>query len=322
MLFGVMACNMVNTPASMATVAPTPIVLASTSTPKPLATATPALTVLPPTQRPPVATAVPPATLPPQPQPDPNLCYFYPYGLNGSTITLYSGPGEINPLGATISATQFIVATAQAGNWIKVRSVANQEGWIQLERGSLGGNCAALPQQPGGQECRATANSDTTVLARPEYSAEPFQMVLVASGSVRVVARSNGFLGFDPGVNWIPADVTGTARLRWIAPGDTITLTGACDTLPIIPQAECRATANVDQTVYVLPDASSQPWGFSFLASASVVVTANNNGFYGFDPGINEIPASITGPARLRWIAPGNITLSGACNALPSVVIP
>src|SRR5262249_45098547 len=159
-LMTLIACNMVSTPASPATTAPTPIVQSASATPKPAATLTPLPTAIPPTQRPPAATAVLPATVPPVPQPNPALCYFYPYGVNGPTITLYTGPGEINPLGATISATDFITAMALSGAWVQVRSAAGQVGWIRVERGNLGGNCAALPQLPAPQECRATASVD------------------------------------------------------------------------------------------------------------------------------------------------------------------
>ena len=320
-VLALLACNMVSTPASPPTTAPTPIVLAPSATPRPTATATlrPPTTV-PPTQRPPASTAVLPATLPP-PQPDPALCYFYPFGVNGPTITLYTGPGELNGLGPTLSVDQFITVTAMAGSWAKVRVASGLEGWIQSERGMMSGNCGSLPQQPAPPECRATAKSDTTVMNLPDYNSGLFDMQLVASASVRVIARSNGFWGFDPGVNWIPPDVTGTARLRWIAPGDTITLSGACDSLPQIPTSqECRATALSDTTVMVRPDYTSEPFVMKLIASASVAVVARSNGFWGFDPGVNWVPPEVTGTARLRWIPPGDtITLSGACDALPVI---
>jgi hypothetical protein len=87
---------------------------------------------------------------------------------------------------------------------------------------------------------------------------------------------------------------------------------------PVVSTAgACQITALNEVTIYQRPSTaadvfSTQPAGFNIKFSART-----SSGWLGFDPGIAQ--AANIGSFRLRWIAPGTQTVSGACSRLPVV---
>lgn len=156
------------------------------------------------------------------------FCHFYPYGVNGDNIDLAAAPRGVPVL--TVPSQDFLV-TARAGNWYQLLTNTGQQGWILGERGDITGNCdgldiVATPVYPA-NVCTITITQATDVYAQPDFS-NPI-MTLRNDVVVEATARtSDGWFGFDMG-----AVGSGAQTLRWLPPGNSMSTSLACDTLPI-----------------------------------------------------------------------------------------
>lgn len=259
------------------------------------------------------------------PQPE-VYCHFYPFGANGSNIDLLTQPNGTFLTYAPASSD--FIATAQSGQWVQVLyGATGQQGWILKERGQLSGNCASLENVVfNTPDCRITATVNTASALQP-YPDSPFFGAFTASASVQATARtSDGWYGFDPGVNWVPPDVTGTDRLRWLPAGNPLgaglTTTAGCEQLPVVSIAKSPTQCTLDMpngaTYYTVPGGTAEG---TLPAQTSVLILARTfEGWMGFDPG--TAPPGNYGLSRLRWLPDSSGGYPSSCMGLPLIQYP
>lgn len=263
----------------------------------------------------------------PQPQAE-VYCHFAPYGVNGANVDLLTQPNGAFLTYADANA-DFIV-TGESGSWVRVLyGVTGHHGWILRERGQVSGNCANLEQVVFGDapECRITASIPSASFMQP-YPGAPFFGAFPTSASVEATVRTaDGWYGFDPGVNWVPPDVTGIARLRWLPAGNPLgvglTTTAGCEQLPMTtysqPMMVCPLAVSTATDFYTTPGDSVAAG--TLPAGANVNILARNmDGWMGFEP--DDAQPGNMGLARLRWVADPPGGFSPDCMALPLIAYP
>ena len=81
--------------------------------------------------------------------------------------------------------------------------------------------------------------------------------------------------------------------------------------------AACMLDAANDVTIYYRPSPEAEVFSLQPAGFTQQFYARTADGWLGFDPGVAQ--AANIGSFRLRWVAPGTATLSGACSALPVV---
>jgi photosystem II stability/assembly factor-like uncharacterized protein len=96
--------------------------------------------------------------------------------------------------------------------------------------------------------------------------------------------------------------------------------TSEADT-PSEAEEPCVLIPNLDVPTFYRPDLESEPFEIMPSGMPVYVFAESVNGWIGFDPGIPQ--AANVGPFRLRWVQKtGDISLHGACDALPVIEPP
>src|SRR3990172_13443631 len=122
---------------------------------------------------------------------------------------------------------------------------------------SAGPTPTSLPSGSG--PCEAQAEVDIPVYTRPSPAADEFGVLSAGMGVTITGLRSDGWVGFDPGV--AQAAHIGVFRLRWIPAGAELSFTGDCASLPVepwVPEAGvCYQMSMEPVDVFPVPDPAS-----------------------------------------------------------------
>ncbi len=172
---------------------------------------------------------------------------------------------------------------------------------------------STLPSGSG--PCMAASAGGIDLYTRPSLQADIFSTIMLTP-AVELTSRSaDGWLGFEPGV--AQAANMGVFRLRWIAPGAAITLTGNCAAVPVaawVPSpGVCYEMVMEAVQVHVSADANSAATGTLNPGDFAAVVGKSASGWLSVSgdqanaPGVNGfIPESET-------------NFNGACDSIPTV---
>ncbi len=168
-----------------------------------------------------------------------------------------------------------------------------------------------VPTQPG--VCLLTAQQDTPIYQRPSTAAALFG-TLPAGDQVEVTHRTaDGWYGFDPAV--AHAGDVGIFRLRWIQAGAGVSLSGPCDTLPVVaslPPGVCFVMPMVEAPVYAQPQQNAQVLGSLSVEEYAAAVARGPDAWVqvNLDLGANHLQGQ-------GWVRLTEVGLNGPCDALP-----
>jgi hypothetical protein len=171
---------------------------------------------------------------------------------------------------------------------------------------------SATGETPVAAGCELVANAQTTVYQRPSLDAEVFGTLSPGDRVAVGATTADGWIGFDPGT--AQAANVGVFRLRWVQPGDAISLEGTCQDLPVVvgpPAGVCFTMAMEDIPVYSEPDASSALLVTMHSGDYAQVVSSAGAWF--------QIDLSVGNLAQnqMGWISSQYVNFNGPCDSLP-----
>jgi hypothetical protein len=163
--------------------------------------------------------------------------------------------------------------------------------------------------------CQAEAAVETTVFSRPYLLADVFGS-LSPDLPIEISAMSSaGWLGFDPGV--AQAANIGVFRLRWIAPGAGLILSGDCTAIPTEPWVPlygvCYQMSMGPVEVHAAADPASAVNGMLDVGQFAAVLGRTPTGWLFVDGGQANTPG-VTG-----FIAEVEMNASGPCESIPVI---
>ncbi|MCB9419924.1 MAG: hypothetical protein H6667_08975 [Ardenticatenaceae bacterium] len=167
--------------------------------------------------------------------------------------------------------------------------------------------------------CTLVANSDVTLYNRPDTNAGQFGVLSAGEKAIIGGQTAAGWLGFDPAV--AQAANVGIFRLRWLAPGSDVTITGNCDTLPMYPSISptaCYEMAMADTPIYNQPVNTAVLIATLPAGEYTAVTGKTAQDWYQVDLSNGSLAVAHTG--QTGWIAPDAGNFNGqSCANLPGV---
>jgi hypothetical protein len=162
--------------------------------------------------------------------------------------------------------------------------------------------------------CVLVASATTNIYQRPFPDANIFGVLASGERVQPSAVTAGGWMGFDPGV--AQAANVGVFRLRWVQPGETVSLEGDCSTLPVMvgpPVGVCFLMAINQVTVYAAPDSSSEVVA-TLQPEDYAAVLGTYAGWLQLDLGVGSL-----GLEQQGWISSEWANFNGPCEALPEV---
>jgi hypothetical protein len=165
-------------------------------------------------------------------------------------------------------------------------------------------------------ECRIIGVADGTwAYTRPSTGADAFGILDATELPLPVVGRSDGWLGFEPGV--AQAANVGVFRLRWIS-ADEVEVEGDCAAVPEVSapqQGVCYTMPMDDTVVHAAPDPASVAVTTLVPGQYAAVVGTTGAGWALLDLSEGNVGTQSSG-----WVTADSLNLNGPCDGLPTVV--
>ncbi|MCB0017258.1 MAG: hypothetical protein KDE09_05660 [Anaerolineales bacterium] len=161
--------------------------------------------------------------------------------------------------------------------------------------------------------CQLTATADTAIYQRPSTDANLFGTLPAGEMVAPTMRSDSGWLGFDPAV--AQAANIGVFRLRWLPPDAAVTVTGACDALPLAPTIgaqTCYFMALSDAAVLDLPDSGGNLVTTIPAGGYAAVTGRSSSDWLQLDLADSSLVLRGSG-----WLDPALANLNGPCDTLP-----
>jgi photosystem II stability/assembly factor-like uncharacterized protein len=202
-------------------------------------------------------------------------------------------------------------AIARSANEIAlVRTIDGGRTWDMLEP-----QIVALEDTIIEAACVLTALSEVTAYNRPSLEAEVFASMPLDMSFYVEARTADGWIGFDPA--YAQAGNIGVFHHRWVQEGDSITLEGNCENIPVVVgpvPGVCFTMPMDDVPIYEAPDSSSEVLFMLYAEDYAEVEGVTEDNWFRVDLNVGNLGVDLIG-----WMEGIHVNFNGPCMDLPTV---